>query len=257
MKEGQMAAGSKPINPVDNVEPTPEVEAKVEEVAPVEDKATTPGNDLSAKFEQMMTANQAMIGKQSNEIGALRAQLTEMNKQPEGPGEEQQLVDIYQKMDSGEIEIQDGMQQALALNSNMTVAKVMQQVTEQQRQGDISKAQTSFMQKNPDYQVIQSSGALQPYLDEDPLMDDYTAFHKFKADEKAAQVTTEWEAKVEAAKEMGAKLAKGAETAGGKVLGKQGGTANAPQVTKPFKNNNEATAAMLKTLKGLRSATPG
>jgi len=245
------------MNPVaesvaDNQE-APKEEVKVEAEAPKEDKQEAKPDESIAKLEAMLQASQSMIGKQSSEIGALRAKFEEMTRQPAGPSEDELLNDLYQKMDSGEIGIAEGMQQALAINSNRTASTVMSQLSQQQQQSEIAKIQGKFLQENPDYEATLQSGVLKPYLDADPLADEYTAFHKFKADERIKTIQQEYEQKVLAAKEEGAKLAKGAESAG-KVLGKQGSTAMAPTVNKPFKNTQEATAAMMQTLQAMRAA---
>ena len=257
--EERTPAGSEPINPLAVEDPVGQgTEAGVSEAAApaaAEVKAETKPDDSAARIESMLKASQSMIGKQAGEIGALRAKLEEMTKPTPGPSEDEALASLYQKMDSGEIEIAEGMRQALAINSNQTAARVMSQLSQQQRQGEVAKIQEKFLQENPDYEALLRSGALKPYLDADPLADEYTAFHKYKADERIKTIQTENEAKVIAAKEEGARLAKGADAAG-KVLGKQGSTTAAPQVTRPFKNNQEATGAMMATLQRIRSASP-
>ncbi len=248
--ENLIPAGSVPVNPDNSVpaavEPAVEPTPVVEPVAPVE------GDNATDKTNKMLEANQQMIGKQGNEIGALKAQIATMSEKPAGPSGDEQLASIYAQMDSGEIEIQDGMRQALAINSQQTVDTVMTQVGEQQRQSDITKAQTNFIRNNPTYESVLASGELKPFLDAEPLMDNFTAFHLHKAAQESSAKDADWETKVAAAKEDGAKLAKGAEGAG-KVIGKQGAPVNNPQVTKPFANAQEETDAMMKTLKDFRA----
>jgi predicted RNA-binding protein YlqC (UPF0109 family) len=247
-------AGSEPINPLMD-SPEPEVaEVIAEAPAPEPEKQEPKADDQATRLEKMLQASQSMIGKQGSEIGALRAKLEEMSRPPAGPSDDEQLSRLYQAMDSGEIDIAEGMRQALAINSKLTASKVMSQLQQQQQQGEVTKVQEKFLRDNPDYEKVLESGALDPYLEADPLADHYTAYHKLKADERVAEITKEYEAKILAAKEEGAKLAKGAESAG-KVLGKQGGPAIAQQVNRPFKNNQEASAAMLETLKQMRSTS--
>lgn len=257
MKEEMTPAGSEPINPliVDSPEPAKEETAAAATVPEPEKQEAKP-DDSIAKFESMLKASQTMIGKQSSEIGALRAKLDEMSKPAvqAGPSEDEQLATLYKQMEDGEIEIAEGMKQALAINSNLTASRVMNQLNQQQQQAKVAEIQGKFLQDNPDYEQVLQSGALQPYLDADPLADEYVAYHKYQADQRISTLQQEYEGKIAAAKEEGAKLAKGAESAG-KVLGKQGSTAMAPQVTRPFKNNNEATAAMMETLKQMRSTS--
>jgi hypothetical protein len=251
MEENKTPAGSIPMNPIVDNQEVPEEKVEVKAEAPKEDKQEAKP-DTIAKLEKMLQASQSMIGKQSSEIGALRAKFDEMTKAPAGPSEDQMLADIYAKMDSGDMDIHEGMRKALEINSNLTAAKVMSQMSKQQQQARVADVQGAFLKQNPDYEEVIQSGVLAPYLEADPLADEYTAFHKYKADQDKANLRKEYDAKIAAAKEEGAKLAKGAESAG-KVLGKQGSSAATPQVTRPFKNNQEATAAMMEKLKSMRA----
>lgn len=258
--ENEVKAGSVVINPLppDDV-PVDEMETsspKAEETAPAEEdkQAEAPKDDQATRIDEILKANQAMIGKQSQEIGALRAKLEDMTKPPPGPSDDEVLNNLYRKMDDGEIDIAEGMKQALAINSNLTAAKVMQDLQKQREQEEVSKLHGDFFSKNPDYEQVVQSGVLKPYLEADPMADAYTAYHQFKADERIKGIQADYEQKILAAKEEGAKLAKGSEAAG-KVIGKQGSTSLAPQVNKPFKNTQEASAAMLETLRQMRSAS--
>ena len=109
------------------------------------------------------------------------------------------------------------------------------------------------MKDNPDFEELRANGALQPYLESDPLADDYVAFKQFKSDEKVKALETEYQAKIAAAKDEGAKLAQGAEAAG-KVLSRSGSAARAAvSAPKPFGSRQEAESAMLATLQGMRT----
>lgn len=219
--------------------------------------STAQQDDPIVKLESRLRQKESMIGKQGNEIGALRKELEGLRAQitPKGPSEQDMLADLYRKMDSGEIDIANGMQQALQLNSNLTAKQVMSQFQEQQRQQKIMDVQQKFIEKNPDYQEVLESGALDKYLSEDPLADEYTAFKMYKADQRLAESEKAAQAKIAAAKEEGAKLAKGAEAAG-KVLGKQGASAAVPAKPQgPWKSTQEAQDAMLQRLKELRGAS--
>jgi len=261
--ENKVLAGSEPINPM--VADTP-MEAKEEvksdtpdpEQGTPEEKAPDPVALLEARLKE----SQSMIGKQGNtmgalksEIAALRAEIAEARKQPEGPGDEQVLADLYKKMDTGEIDIATGMQQALQINSKLTAAQVMRQFQADQQRNKTAEVQGNFLKENPDFHEVVNSGTLQSYLDADPLSDEYTAYKMYKADQKIAELEKATQAKIAAAKEEGAKLAKGAEAAG-KVLGKQGATPT-PQSRPqgPWKNSNDATEAMLAKLREIRSAS--
>lgn len=262
--ENKVLAGSEPINPL--VMDTPEAKDEGKETAAAQaepEKATQEEqkDDPIAKLEARLKEKDSMIGRQSKDVGQLRkeldqlrAELAESKKAPAGPSEDQMLADLYQKMDSGEIKIEDGMRQVIQLNSKLTAAQVMQQFQQEQQRNKTAEIQGNFLSKNPDFTEAVESGALQQYLDEDPLADEYAAYWKYKADQRVAEKEKEAQAKIAAAKEEGAKLAKGAEAAG-KVLGKQG-SSPVPQARPqgPWKNNQERDNAMLEELARFRAA---
>ena len=269
--ENEVKAGSVVINPLQVDEPNvdqqqiaqPPVDGNQDAAsqggANTSDGKQPGSDDQPNKIEEALKASQQMIGRQSQEIGALRAKLEEIAaaktpQQPAGPTESEQLDELYRKMDIGEIDIAEGMRQALEINSKLTAAQVMSKLQEQRQQEEVTKIHKGFLEKNPDYEQVVQSGALQPYLDADPMADVYTAYQLFKADERVKQLEADYQQKILAAKEEGAKLAKGAEAAG-KVIGKQGATALQPQVNRPFKNTQEATAAMMETLQKMRQAS--
>lgn len=156
------------------------------------------------------------------------------------------------KVESGDMSMEEGMMQALSLNSEKTASQVLERVAQKNSQEKIASAQQNFLKQNPDYQQVLQSGALQPYLDADPLADEYVAYTKFKADDAMNKLKQEFEGKLSAAKEEGAKLAKGSEAAG-KVIGKVGVSPSIQAPPKPFKNSQEAANAMMETLKQFRA----
>jgi predicted RNA-binding protein YlqC (UPF0109 family) len=255
----QSPAGSEPINPILDT-PATEQQAAAQEMEPeVKDTPTTPTPDALAKMEARLKEKESMIGKHGNTINALKTEIANMKAQLQStnnpaPDQSQLLADLYRKMDAGEIGIAEGMNQALSINANLTAQQITQQIAAQQQQREAEKVRSNFLKKNPDYESVVESGALAPYLEEDPLHDNYSAFLLYKKDQQFAEQQKEAEAKINAAKEEGARLAKGAEAAG-KVIGKQGQSAVQNSKPKPFKNNQEATAAMLETLKQFRAAS--
>lgn len=262
--ENEVPAGSVVINPIEDQSGEPLAQQQAESVqdqapaTPDKQDQPQPSADMT-RFEEMLKASQSMIGKQSNEIGQLRAQLAQMHQasqQPQGPSPDQQLNDILAKIDSGEVDPGEGMRQALAIQSNLTASQVMNQLSQQQAANESAKVQQSFLEKNPDYYDILQSGALDSYIKDDPMSDEYTAYHRYKSDQRIADMEKEYQQKIVAAKEEGAKLAKGAEAAG-KVIGRQGASAQAPaQPQRPFKSSQEAADAMLAQLRAMRSASP-
>lgn len=250
----QKPYGAEPVNPLpDNSEPEVVEETEVVEEAPVEpDK---PKDDNIARLEKMLNDSKSMVGKQSNEIGELRKKLEELTAPKDtAPPIEDQITDIERQMDEGEIPIRDGMKKILALNSKITASQVMSELDKQRQEEKFSEWQNNFIKDNPQFEEVVSSGALQPYLDADPMADEYVAYKLYQADQQLAQIKADYEAKVQAAKEEGAKLAKGAQQAG-KVLGKQGASPEVKKPQGPWKSRQEAVDAMMAQLQSMRSTS--
>jgi hypothetical protein len=259
--EDMSPAGSININPLEDVveKPaavTPDPEKKTEE-APVKQDKPEAGEDRMTKLEKMFEESQKMIGKQSNEIGKLRGELQtnapKTEEKQKGPSEQDQIKTILKAVDDGEMDMQEGMMKALELNTNLTTAQVMTKFGKMKEEEEVGKATQDFHTKNPDYKSLVESGALDQYLQDDPMADEYVAYKSYKADEKVRTLTEEYEAKIAAAKTEGARLADGSKGAAD-VLGKSGAaardTATAP---KQFQTKQEATDAMMATLAGMRS----
>jgi hypothetical protein len=249
--ENQKPYGSEPIGQVDNSEPEEAVDEVVE--APAEPEKPKEDDNIK-RLEKMLQDSKSMVGRQSNEIGELRKKLEELGKpkEPEGPNADEQIAQIMRQMDEGEVTINEGMRQVLALNSQLTASQVMGELSKQRQHEKAMEVQNKFLKENPDFNEVVDSGQLQPYLDADPLADEYVAYKEWKKDQKIAALEAEYQAKIQAAKEEGAKLAKGAQKAG-QVIGKQGASPQPTRPNRPFKNQQEATDAMMQTLRELRS----
>lgn len=222
----------------------------------VETEQPDPVAEKMANLEKQIADAQSEYGRQSNEIGELRQQLAEAKASEErddSPNDQAVLDDILGKIDEGELSLQEGFGKALELTKNMTAANVISQMTKMQEERDMENLTNQWHKDNPDFNALINDGSLQPYLDADPMANEVTAYRQYQADQKMKALEEEAQAKVDAAKEEGAKLAQGATNAG-KVLGKSGTSAQqAATVTKPFKNTQEATDAMMQTLQQIRS----
>ena len=253
--EGKEPVGSVPINPLaEVVENTPEAVAP----APVVDKPVeSPEAAKIAQLEKMLNDSKGMIGKQSNEVGTLRKQLEEMKmaQTPKGPTIEEQIDSISDQMEAGDLGLKEGNRMIAQLSAQLGKQSAMSEFSQQKDNERVVGIQQKFLKDNPDFEELRANGMLQPYLEADPLADEYVAFKQFKADEKIKNLEAEYQVKIAAAKEEGAKLAQGAEAAG-QVIGKNGSTARAAvSVPKPFTSRQDAETAMLATLQGMRSKT--
>jgi hypothetical protein len=259
--EEKEPAGSVPFNPMqaeDNTQEAPAQEANAE--PGTENPKGASGETESSrieKLEKMLHDSRAMIGRQSTEVGALRQKL-EGSLQPAaapGPSIDEQIDLISERIENGDVSLKDGNRLIAQLSAKMGAETALNSINQRQQKERVLGIQQKFLSDNPDFQELRDNGTLQQYLDADPMADEYVAFKQYKADERVKSLEADYAAKITAAKEEGAKLAQGAN-ATGKVLGKSGSAARAAvSAPKPFKNTQEASAAMLAQLQAMRSKT--
>jgi len=253
MKEGEIEYGDFNVNPAQDNSPEPEPQPQEEVKEPAAQPKPEAKDNPDSKLEKMLKDSQSMIGKQGKLIGDLKSKLDALNapkEEPKGPPPDEMINGLLQQMENGEITLQEGLAKALKLNSQLTASQVMQQFQQQKAQEEETGKYSSFLKNNPNFEEIRDSGELTPYLESDPLADDYSAYKEWKKDQEKAALLTEYEAKIAAAKEEGAKLAQGADNAQ-KVIGKQGQTPQPRPMNRPW-THQDATQRMQEKLAELR-----
>jgi len=261
MANGKIPSGSVSVLASGSTEPKTEepVETAVEE--PKAEPTPNPLEEKISKLEKELENSQKLIGKHSDEVKTARGMKQELEElkarlpqEPKGPTVEEQIDEISAKMEDGDIGLREGNRLIAQLSAQLGKDQAMTEYESRRQQEESGKLQQQFMEKNPDYQDVLQSGALEPYLKADPLNDEFSAYKEFKADQRIKELEEQYRSDLAAAKEEGAKLASGAENAG-KVAGKTGTTLRPTGEIKKFNNSREATDAMQAELQRIRSAS--
>lgn len=245
-------------------EPPPEmdtVEVPEEAVEPEAKTEAKPDADFQKRYEELSKK----FGEHSNVVGELRKQNQAMAQQmaeiqaqsaerekaarnmTPPTDYEKMLTDIADKLENGEISDRDALVQSNKITREWTKAEAAQekeQLLNQARsevqsilsQKDSDQVVSKFHEKNPDFQELQSQGAFDQLKAEDPLLDDLSAFWKYKATAAANEKT----AAFEAGKQDALRIKGGSEKAG-KVLADPGTSMQNPQ-----KSNKPLTEAEIK-----------
>lgn len=267
-------AGSLPINDEDNL-PSEPVTPPPEEPSSGEGKEDMilgkfkSVDDLIKSYQDLEREH----GRLGGEVGTLRKQTELQQKQAElllnqmaslkqGAGNEpplktgspdfdQQLADLKTKVESGDIDISEALAQTVGLTSakaEMVAREAVKRAREEER---ATSVRDQFLKNNPDFFELQSAGVLQSIKDENPMHDDFSAYHEYKLRETLANIEAERKAAYEKGMAEAAKLAQGAEAAG-RVSGKTGAAVRAPTGTKPL-SEGERIQGMLDILRKVRS----
>jgi len=267
--------------------PTERQPSPQEQQVPVQDDIVTPPEGqapaeeqplLAGKFkdvadlEKSYTELQAKLGDQGSRLGkaeeersALLRQLDVMQtKNQEAPIDkgkaddlEQQINNIAQQVEDGDLSIGDGMKQTALISAQIAQNETVKGIHEEQSKATVAQSKKAFSDAHPDFFELQKSGVLEPIKNQLPgFHDDISAYYALKAD----TLQTEMAAAVESAKQEGIALGKAemAKIAGGdantqKVL--QGGGKSAEKIGRkagPMKRNElvESGLAALRRARG-------
>jgi len=100
---------------------------------------------------------------------------------------ETQLSEVYEKLESGDISVLEGIKQANALTAEMTTSQAVDAAGKRTQEvffnKDVQTAQGKFLRDHPDFNEVISSGVLQPYIDKNPIVDKTIAYFQWKADQ--------------------------------------------------------------------------
>lgn len=182
--------------------------------APTTDKPGKEGGDPDDKtFGKFKTPEELgkaytdlekKFGEQGKELGNLRkshALLTDEFSKNKSAAEkaktekaepktdyEAQLNEIYSKLENGDISVTEAIKQSNALTAEMTMAQSMNIANKRTQElladKDAEAAEKKFLEDHSDYEELVASGALQPFIDANPLLVDETiAYFQYKAQE--------------------------------------------------------------------------
>ena len=105
----------------------------------------------------------------------------------ESTNHEDQLNDIYSKLEVGDISVTEAIKQSNALTAEITAKEVITGVNKHTEElageKDFETAEKKFFDDHPDYEELVASGKLQPYIDKNPtLVDEMIAYYQYKID---------------------------------------------------------------------------
>lgn len=256
-----MPYGATPPEPVLE----PDTEVTPEEIQEPAADEPNPEADYQKRYEELSKK----FGEHSNVVGELRKQNQAMSQQMadiqqqaatrekearnmEPPTDyEKMLTDIADKLDQGQISERDALVQSNKITREWTKAEGAQereQLLNQARsevqnilsQKDSDQVVSKFHEKNPDFQELQSQGAFDQLKAEDPLLDDLSAFWKYKATTAAQEKTAAFEAGKQDALRI-----KGGSDKAGKVLADPGTSMQTQQKSNRPASEAEIKASML------------
>lgn len=265
-----VAIGAEPLGtpPVTDTGETPAVET------PVVEQKTDPQPILGKykSVDELINAHQELekaLGKQGAELGDLRKQnelygkALEMVKPPatqeQRPTETNrdfasELSAIQQKVDSGEMTSGEGLLYAAQIATDKAKADARQEYQRFDSERQTKTAEQQFLEKNPDFEQVLNSGALNQYFKDNPLHNNLSAYLQYQMDQRLAAANAEKEEATKAAFEKGKsevqKLAEGSKVAE-TVISKPGSEMRNEKPTKTL-DERELRAGMLNRLNQIR-----
>lgn len=192
-----------------------------------------------------------VFDRQANELGELRKQFKELQETQQTPKEtkkdtkptanddlskvleEYGSLDFYED-DNAPKKGADLMKKAIGLTAQMVKEDTLKEADSTVRnilqEKDRDAVTNRFLEENPDFTELQNQGVFQAFKTKNPLHDDFSAYHAYKAD-TAMQKAAELEQELEEAKKV-ANLAGGDEGTS-KVFTKPGSDLRTKQTPKP------------------------
>ena len=201
----------------------------------------------SGEVGELRKQQQILFGQLEGKGGSQQGQASQQAATPAQPDYDAQLSDIQQKVDEGELSIAEALKLSSEISANKAATLAAQQMQKLQQQQQAQQVQTQWLEQNPDYTEFVGSPEHAAIMKSNPLHDDFSAYHAWKAQRAATEAYEKGKSEVQS-------LAQGAE-AGRKVLAGQGATIrqNNPAQVPAWKYDPESTKArMMATLEKIR-----
>lgn len=269
-------AGSLPLNEEDNSTPPA---GKQEAAAESEDKGGGAKAEVPEKFQGKTTDDLIKMyqdlekdhGRIGKEVGDLRKQTDIQTKQTElllnqlsslsqergkpsgqqAPDFDQRIADLKTAVESGDMDIGEAFAQTVALTTERAGAIATEAVKRARQEENATAAKDRFLKDNPDFPELQQSGELAKIRAENPMHDDFSAYHEYKRREALSTLDARVKEAFDKGIAEGGKLAQGAEAAG-RVSGKSGASVRTPTSAGKPVTDAEKVSGMLGVLKGMR-----
>lgn len=200
------------------------------------------------------TNSEKRLGELKNEVGTLRQQQQQPAKPvpPPPPDFSAQIGEIEEKLNAGDISVGE----ALRLNAEI-MQKQADVVADQKYQAKtqekaLNDAYNSFLDKNPDFDEVRSSGELEGLKRANPLHDDFSAYLEWKANSVKGAVEKAVKEAVSKERAAWEKTKKGAESVTGKALTGSGSGAPPAATGAEVLSDADQEASMLAAIKAAR-----
>jgi len=270
-EKGVIQSGSQSVLDMpekDNTSTTEDKAAK--ETAKSSETKETKG-DNNTGIQKNYDELKKVFDRQANELGEMRKAMQDLQSQKTQPAQQKttkvtekksgtndalsQILDQYASLDFYEDDAApkkgaELMKQAIGLTAQMvkedTLAEADTKVRSILQEKDMDTVTNKFLEQNPDFTELQSAGAFQALKARNPLHDDFSAYHAYKAD-TAMQQLSELQKELEEAKKV-ANLAGGDEGTS-KVFTKPGADLRASPRPKPKSVSELKQSAMAAVMK--------
>lgn len=268
-EKGVIPSGSQSVLDVPERDNTSVTDKAAKETAKPSETKETKGDDNTGT-QKNYNELKKVFDRQANELGELRKAMQNLQTQQTKPTQEKttkatdqkgstndalsKILDQYASLDFYEDDAApkkgaELMKQAIGLTAQMvkedTLAEADSKVRSILQEKDVDAVTNKFLEQNPDFTELQSQGVFQAFKSKNPLHDDFSAFHAYKAD-AATQQIAELQQQLEEAKKV-ANLAGGDEGTS-KVFTKPGADLRAQNRTKP-KSVSELKQSAMEAIK--------
>ena len=197
-------------------------------------------DDLTQGYVQ----SEKKIGEQGAKIKHLTDLLLQSQKAPkpepavQGPTYEQQIAEIQQKIENGEIAVSEGVVMSNNLTAEYAAKRATERMDKTLREREVQKERETFLESNPDFDELRQSGVLDKVKRNMPnLHDDFSAYYAFKAEQNRLAIEDARKQGVELGKTEAARIAEG-DRRTKKVLQKPG--VSAAEIGRPEGKANPA-----------------
>jgi anti-sigma28 factor (negative regulator of flagellin synthesis) len=234
-----------------------------EEIEGQEEVAAQPDNGeqlILGKFKSSddLAKSYTELEKKLGEQGARTKHLTDLllqsqkSAKPEpavqGPTYEQQIGEIQQRIENGEISVSEGVVMSNNLTAEYAAKRATERMDKTLREREVQKERESFLESNPDFEELRQSGVLDKVKRNMPnLHDDFSAYYALKAEQNRLAVEAARKQGIELGKTEAARIAEG-DRRTKKVLQKPG--VSAAEIGRPEgkANPSDIKKSMLEAL---------
>ena len=224
----------------------------------LQDKLTSQGDELGGLRKQTQTLTETMKSIQDGQGGKGKDKGGDKGAtKPDINGKLAEVLDEYGQVDfyGDEKAGQKGgelMKQAISLTAQMVKEDTLKETDSTVRnilkEKDMDMVRSKFLDENPDFTELQGNGAFQAFKSKNPLHDDFSAYHAYRAD-LTMQENEALTAKMEELQKV-ANLA-GGDAGTSKVFTKPGGGMRESGKQKP-KNLSELKASALEAVRNAK-----